>query len=163
MSEIAQQAGIPCVAVLARLHGDTVMCVADVHSEGSHVQTSYERGRPRPLTRGATSKVILAQLQTRRLNKLLAATDAAHPHKELRAELCRIRKQGYSVTHGEVDAGRVGVALPISIPQEAIVASVSIVANEESIDSAVEERLRTLLAGFASRLEAQLTEGGDTA
>ncbi len=161
LSEIARQAGIPCVVVLARLHGETVMCVADLHSAGSNVQTSYERGRPRPLTRGATSKVILAQLKTRQLNKLLAAT--AHSQQDLRAELARIRKQGYSVTHGEVDAGRAGIALPISVPQEAIVASISIVADEESFTPDSERHLHALLTGFANRLETQLGESGASA
>ena len=160
LSEIIQQVGIPCVAVLARLHGDTVMCVADMHSHGSNVKTSYERGRPRPLTRGATSKVILAQLNTRQLNKLLAATGGRNSHQNLRAELARIRKTGYSVTRAEVDAGRVGLALPISVPQEAIVASISVVADDESFTPEVEEHLRTLLGKFASTLETQLNEIG---
>ena len=163
LPEIAQQAGIPCVVVLARLHGETVMCVADLHSTGSKVQTSYERGRPRPLTRGATSKVILAQLKTRQLNKLLAATPAADSQQDLRAELARIRKQGYCVTHGEVDAGRVGVALPISVPQEPIIASISIVADEASLTPEIERHLRVLLERFASSLEAQLSDAGASA
>ena len=52
------------------------MCVADTVPTDARVKTSYERGRPRPLTRGATSKVILAQLPTRRLTSLLGAHEA---------------------------------------------------------------------------------------
>jgi len=73
LQDMARQAGVPCVGVLARLFGDTVMCVADTLPSDNGIRTSYERGRPRPLTRGATSKVILAQLPARRLNRLLEA------------------------------------------------------------------------------------------
>ena len=163
LSEIVEQAGLPCVAVLARLHGDTVMCVADVRSEGTQVQTSYERGRPRPLTRGATSKVILAQLNARQLGRLLITIGEASSSGKLRAELAAIRRRGFCITRSEVDAGRVGIALPISLLRQAIVASVSIVANEDSVDAATEERLRTLLASFAARLETQLTGDGESA
>ena len=41
LPDLVQQAGVPCVAVLARLYGDTVMCVADARSQGARVQTSY--------------------------------------------------------------------------------------------------------------------------
>src|ERR1700704_6421029 len=70
LRDIVLQARVPCVGVLARLYGDTVMCIADTIPTDDIIRTSYERGRPRPLTRGATSKVILAQLPTRRLNNL---------------------------------------------------------------------------------------------
>ena len=162
LSEIVRQAGIPCVAVLARLYGDTVMCVADTRSRDSTVQTSYERGRPRPLVLGATSKVILAQLTSHRLKKLLTAMeDAPDPHSltRLRAELGRIRKSGYSITHGEVDRGRVGVAMPISVPEQGLVASISLVLDETSLNKGVEARILHLLRSSSERLQKQLSRG----
>jgi DNA-binding IclR family transcriptional regulator len=57
--------------VLARLYGDRVICAVNERHESADLVTSYERGRPMPLTRGATSKTILAQLDGRRLKKLL--------------------------------------------------------------------------------------------
>ena len=160
LSEVVREAGIPCVAVLARLYGDTVMCVADIRSKDSTVETSYERGRPRPLALGATSKAILAQLSSHRLKKLLIGMqDAMGPDAlaELRAELSRIRKSGHSVTHGEVDRGRVGVAVPISVPEQGLAASLSLVLNETSFDTGVEARLLDLLESSAARLQQELS------
>ena len=162
LSEIVRQAPIPCVAVLARLYGDTVMCVADTRSKGSAVQTSYERGRPRPLVLGATSKAILAQLTSHRLKKLLSAIDdAPGPDSlaRLRAELAQIRKDGYSITHGEVDRGRVGVAVPISVTEQGLVASLSLVLDETSLDKTVEDRVLHLLRSSSARLQKGLSRG----
>jgi len=159
LREVAAQARIPCVAVLCRLYGETVMCIADETSREAPIRTSYERGRPRPLTSGATSKVILAQLPTRRLNKLLAQRrpeDAGHPFamsaSELRNELGAIRKRGYCVTRGEVDKGLVGLAVPVAIPDQALLASLSLVVNGADLDGAGERRLVLMLVSSASLL-----------
>ena len=163
LREVAAQARIPCAAVLSRLYGDMVMCVADERSPGATIQTSYERGRPRPLTRGATSKAILAQLRTRRLNKLLASVDIRNPphpfamgEAEFREELAAIRRRGYSVTRGEVDKGLVGLAVPVSVPEQALVASLSLVVRASDVDEAVERRLVLLLVSSASLLTESL-------
>ena len=163
LTDIVQHANVPCVAVLARLYGNTVMCVADTRSAGTAVQTSYERGRPRPLTRGATSKVILAQLPTRRLNKLLATTNSSSSpvtsssDAAFRNELALIRKNGYCVARGEVDDGRVGLAVPIFIPEQALIASLSLVLDAVSSNESLERRLILLLVSSAALLKEQLT------
>jgi DNA-binding IclR family transcriptional regulator len=154
LPDLVQQAGVPCVAVLARLYGDTVMCVADARSQGASVQTSYERGCPRPLTRGATSKAILAQMPARRLNRLLPSKDS-----DFRNELSLIRRSGYCITRGEVDAGRVGIAVPVSVPQQGLVASLSIVLDAASLNDEVERRLVLLLVSLAAILKEQLSRG----
>lgn len=161
LTDIVHHATIPCVAVLARLYGNTVMCIADSRSAGTAVQTSYERGRPRPLTRGATSKVILAQLTTRRLNKLLVTANPSPPPPSLsdeafRDELALIRKNGYCVARGEVDEGRVGIAVPISIQEQALIASLSLVIDAASSNESLERRLVLLLVSSAALLQEQL-------
>jgi DNA-binding IclR family transcriptional regulator len=161
LADIACHANLPCVAVLARLYGNTVMCIADTRSAGSAVQTSYERGRPRPLMRGATSKVILAQLTTRRLNKLLVSADPSRTPVSLsdaafRDELALIRKNGYCVARGEVDEGRVGIAVPISIQEHALMASLSLVIDAASSNDSIERRLVLLLVSSAALLKEQL-------
>jgi DNA-binding IclR family transcriptional regulator len=159
LRELAVQARIPCAAVLGRLYGATVMCVADERSPGATIQTSYERGRPRPLTRGATSKAILAQLRARQLNKLLATVDFQDKDRpfslgeaEFREELAAIRRRGYCVTRGEVDKGLVGLAVPVSVPAQALVASLSLVVEARDLDQAIERRLVLLLISSASLL-----------
>src|ERR1700761_394709 len=156
LAEIAHHANIPSVAVLARLYGNTVMCVADARSATGSVESSYERGRPMSPTRGATSKVILAQLTTRRLNKLLALADASHQlpsFESLRAELATIRKSGYSIGRSEVDEGRIGIAVPISFPEHALIGSLSLVINAAEANEAIERRLVLLLVSSAALLK----------
>ncbi len=161
LTDIVHHANVSCVAVLARLYGNTVMCVADTRSPGSIVHTSYERGRPRPLTRGATSKVILSQLPTRRLNKLLTTADSSDQPisssgTDFLSELASIRRNGYCVARSEVDEGRVGLAVPISIPEQALIASVSLVLDSASSNESIENRLILLLVSSAALLKEQL-------
>jgi len=163
LRDVVEQARVPCVAVLARLYDDTVMCIADCKSAEQGVYTSYERGRPRPLTRGATSKVILAQLSPRRLAKLLdsGSRKAAPPPKaesKFREELAAIRKSGYSITRGEVDRQIVGIAAPVCVPERALVGSLSIVVPAPSLTSALERRLLLLVTSSAKLLTAELSE-----
>ena len=160
--DVVAQARVPCVAVLARLYDDRVMCIADYRSTDDGVYTSYERGRPRPLTRGATSKVILAQLPPRKLSKLLgqASSETASTSRsanKLRDELAAIRKRGYSVTRGEVDKRMVGIAAPVAAPQRALIGSLSLVVAAEAVDEAVERRLVLLVLASAKLLTAELT------
>ena len=168
LRDLALQARVPCVGVLARLYGTTVMCVADTVPTDARVRTSYERGRPRPLTRGATSKVILAQVPTRRLNALLAAHEAVerHPHApraaDLRDELALIRRRGFCVSRGEVDAGLVGIAAPVAAPARALTASLSLVVAAEALNEATERRLVLLVVSAASLLTEQLSASGAT-
>ena len=163
MSELVHHAAVPCMALISRLYGNTVMCVASAASEGSWPQSSYERGRPMPLTHGATSKAILAQLTIRRLRMVV---DAASPDtstvafETLRRELARIRKGGYAVGHGEVDADRVGIAVPLSIIQDGIIGSLSLVLYAEDWNEENGRRLVLLLVSSAALLQQQLTPGG---
>ncbi|WP_315834704.1 IclR family transcriptional regulator [Bradyrhizobium prioriisuperbiae] len=160
LRECAIQARAPCAAVLARLYGDTVMCVADVVARDSTVRTSYERGRPRPLLQGATSKAILAQLPTRKLNRLLADHTPRRKFdptpEQLREQLVAARKRGYCVTRGEVDAGLMGIAAPVSLPERGLIASLSLIVESAAIDDAAERRLVLLVVSTASLLTEEL-------
>lgn len=160
LRECAMQARVPCAAVLARLYGDTVMCVADVTAKEATVRTSYERGRPRPLLQGATSKAILAQLPTRKLSRLLADHTPRRKFdptpEQLREQLAAVRKRGYCVTRGEVDTGLMGIAAPVSLPERGLIASLSLIVEAAAIDDAAERRLVLLVVSTASLLTEDL-------
>ena len=149
LHDLVEAAQLPCTAVLARLYNGTVMCVADASSALRPVRTSYERGRPQPLTRGATSKAILALLPPRRLARLL---DPADPG--LRTQLAAIRREGVAVTRGEVDPGLVGIAVPLAT--SGLLASLSLVLDATTLDPKAEHRLTTLLTIAAKTLAAAL-------
>ncbi len=157
LEEAVRQAGLPCVGLLSRLYADEVMCIADRASVEARFFPSYERGRPMPLTQGATSKVILARLPARRLTKLLAhagkAKDAA-----LKGELAMIRRQGFLVSRGEIDAGLAGLAAPIVCEEAGLVASLSLVVESARLDPFNESRLVLMLVSAAAMVERTLEQ-----
>ncbi|MGA2494054.1 MAG: IclR family transcriptional regulator C-terminal domain-containing protein [Roseiarcus sp.] len=158
LDDLLKAAACPAAAVIARLYGADVICVAESSSHIGRIPTSYERGHPMPLLRGATSKIILAQLPARRLGKLLQGAGAAPEIdlKGLKAELTEIRRRGYCVTRGEVDQGLVGLSAPVSSANAAILASMSLVVRTEDLDPSTERRLVMTLVPAARLLSEQL-------
>lgn len=156
LQNLVAEAHVPCVGLVASLHGDHVMCVADEVLGEPPFRSSYERGKPMPLTRGATSKAILAQLPRRRLARLLGNPEAGTKDADLLASLGEIRKQGYVVSRGEIDTGLVGIAAPVSAPDADTVASLSLVVSEDQLDEAVERRLILQVVTSANMLRNAL-------
>jgi DNA-binding IclR family transcriptional regulator len=161
LQEAVRQAHIPCVGLLARLYHETVMCIADEATAGAEFRSSYQRGRLMPLTKGATSKVILAQLSGRKLGKLLqTVTEDTKPFgytvEEFKDNLGRIRKGGYCISRGEIDAGLVGIAAPIVAPELGIMASLSLVISADGLSDAIERRLTLLTVSSAALVSEQL-------
>ena len=70
--------------------------------------------------------------------------------------LARVRKRGYCVTRGEVDKGLVGIAVPISVPERAINASLTLVVEAASLDDRTERRLVMLMISTAGLLTEAL-------
>ena len=157
---LVQQAGLPCVAVLARLYGDRVMCVADARSGPFDAETSYVRGRPMPIMRGATSKAILASMSGRKRTRLLSNfMDEDDPARErLNKELDGIRRAKVSVTRGEVDTGLVGLAVPVKNESQGINASLSFIVKNSDATDAREPRLISLLTSHANLIESFLND-----
>lgn len=159
LADVLSAAQVPCVAVLARLYRDQVICVAEHRTTDSAVETSYERGRPMPLLRGATSKVILAQLPKARLGKVLkAAGDDGVAKDNMIGELTAIRRQGYAITRGEVDRGLVGIAVPVSCPEAAIHASMSLIIRAADSSESIERRLLMAISPVADMLSRKLRD-----
>jgi DNA-binding IclR family transcriptional regulator len=152
LRDVVDASPIPCVAVLARLYRDQVICVADSRTQGAELLSSYERGRPMPLMRGATSKVILAQLPRARLGKLLAGAETP----DLSTELNAIRRRGFAITRGEVDEGLVGIAVALACPEAAINASISLIVRAADSSEAIERRLLMMLTPAAGMLASKL-------
>lgn len=164
LRETVLQSGMACVGLLSRLYNGSVMCIADEAAGGVDFRSSYERGRPMPLTRGATSKVVLAHLPVRRLNALLAAHAACVPPGRppaedplaFRAGLAEIRRRGFAVTRGEIDAGLVGLAAPVVSKPQGVVASLSLVVQAADLTDALEHRLVLMLVSAAALLTDRL-------
>lgn len=127
LDRFVAESPIPCTALLARRYGNQVMCVASARSPGFKHRISYERGRPMPIDRAATSRAILAQMKGAKLDRLLHAAGIKEPKRldGLKRELTAVRRSGRSVTQGEVDQGVIGYAVPLGNKALGIEASLS--------------------------------------
>lgn len=150
------------VVLLCRLYKLDVMCVDQRAPAYPHQLVSYERGRPMPLDRGAASKVILAHLPPRVLRRYFDQNHADGSEAawtEFRRPLRAIRRSGLCITHGELDAGRVGLSAPIFAPEGDVVGSIGLVISESSltdgdVDPVTENRLIEAGKGVSEQLAA---------
>lgn len=156
LRDVVLQAQTPCVALLSRLYNDEVMCVADEAARETPFCSSYERGKPMPLTQGATSKAILAQLPARQLNRLIGAPKTAPGYEPLRRELAEIRRRGYCATASEIDTGLAGIAAPVIVREAGVYASLSLVVDDSSLDDGQRRRLVLLVVSAASLISEDL-------
>lgn len=160
LREAVVQARMPCVGLLCRLCNDMVMCVDhEAEASVSFAWSLFERGQPIPMTKGATSKAILAQLPPQQRKKLLLAQkdDSAAADLGQRSDLfASIRRKGYHISYGEIDPALVAIAAPVSIPESGVAASVSLIVEQEVLDREVERRLVLLLVSSASLLTEEI-------
>jgi DNA-binding IclR family transcriptional regulator len=165
MHELIQHAADGSILLLCRLFHDRVMCVHQVFGRGPQQPVSYERGRPMPLFRGATSKIILAHLPPRTLKSLFEQNareiDAAgfgRTLDEFRGSLAAIRRAGFVVTHGEIDAGRVGIGVPVFDKDRAILGSLSFALSEVKASDKLIAKLAPLTIAASRQIERKMND-----
>lgn len=160
LPQLLRRLGPGCAALLARLYGGKVMCVADRHSPPMPLKSSYERGLPMPLTRGATSRAVLSVIETRRLRRLLATEgvigDAA---AQVLADSAEIRRRGYVVATGEVDPGIVGLAVPLHHRDAGIEASLSVIVTTDNLTPTFHNAIIAALNVAAADLNQRIGAG----
>ena len=139
MAELVQD--VPGIALLCRRYRDKVLCV---HQEQSttRIQSTYERGRTRPLLRGAASRIILANMPATRIKTLFeaqprefAAAGLGRSLGEVRDALKTIQQRGWDQTTGQVTRGIVGVAAPVFDIQHNVLGSLSISVPQKGVDA----------------------------
>jgi DNA-binding IclR family transcriptional regulator len=138
LDKMVLKAPMKVVALLCRFYRMKVMCVDQRASKGADFAISYERGRLMPLFRGAASKVILANVERRRVKRFfeenaaeVASNGLGTSWNEFRRNLRRIRSHPVYVTWGELDEGRVGISAPLLTSAGESLGSISFVAAEE--------------------------------
>jgi DNA-binding IclR family transcriptional regulator len=148
--------------LLCRLYKGRVLCVHQERGARVPAFVSYERGRPMPLYRGATSKAILAFLTPRALNALIERdraeiaraglpTDAA----ALKHVLAPVREKRLCITKGEIDPGVCGAAVPV-FEHSRVIGSLSVVLPSSALENGALQRAVRLLARAGHRIEAEL-------
>jgi DNA-binding IclR family transcriptional regulator len=125
----ALAAAAPCTALLVRWYGSRLLCVASECSAPDPV-SSYPRGRPMPLTRGAIARSIIAFLPRARRRAIVEENRAAFRNLGLGADteailerFRAVRREGVAIAHGEVTPGVVGIAAPVFDAARAPIAS----------------------------------------
>ncbi|WP_016832648.1 IclR family transcriptional regulator [Herbaspirillum lusitanum] len=167
MNDLVAYAPKGSVVLLCRSFSDKVLCIHQVVGDSSPPEVSYDRGRPMPLFRGATSKVILAGLPARKLKSLYADNTPAISQAGLgeswdafKSKMSSLRKMGHDVTHGELDAGRIGISVPVLNEERQATGSISYVVTDD-IDARLIPRLISLLKTGSQEIELTLTKQKD--
>ncbi|WP_170109332.1 IclR family transcriptional regulator [Celeribacter persicus] len=164
MQDLTQE--YPSVSLLCRRYRQGVLCV---HQESStdQVRSNFERGRSRPLLRGAASQVILAHLSPYQLSRLYDENPVAFAKAGLgetlpavRSVLKDIRQRGWHHTVAAVTPGVTGVATALFDAQEEVTGSLSLTfpgtdLSEEEI-AGIGKRLSDASRSVAERLHKAL-------
>jgi DNA-binding IclR family transcriptional regulator len=131
MSELV--ASIPGIALLCRRYRDAVLCVHQERGSTSLVST-YERGLARPLFRGAASRIILAYLPPRVIERL-HQQDRANGVSlaSLRPALKEMRRRGWDLTESQVTRGVTGIAAPVFDNRGRVLGSLSLTIGRTKI------------------------------
>lgn len=163
MQELTEQAKGQATALLCRLYRDKVMCVHQEVGELVSKPLSYDRGLPRPMFRGATSKIILANLPSRTLRQLydqnkqqVFSAGMGESWEAFKTNLKDIRNKGISISYGELDPNVVGLAVPIMAGERGVLGSLSLVIEAEFASERTVARISPLLLGAAKEIEVML-------
>lgn len=132
MADIKRFAPAGSTVLLCRLFRETVLCMHQDADADRPTQVSYERGRPMPLFRGATSKIILAHLTPRELRRVHEANPGeasalGATWEAFRGAMTLMRKAGHAITRAELDPGSLGIAAAILDDNRRVLGSLSYV------------------------------------
>ena len=154
----------PCSAFLVRWYGRKILCVSSVVS-APHPVSSYPRGRPMPLARGAISRAILASLSKREQEEIggsnlaeFARVGTGETVEEVRATLRKVRREGVAIAHGEVTPGVVGIAAPIFDAGTTPIAALCLTASQADISTGQIETLARAVRDRAQDITSRLTD-----
>jgi DNA-binding IclR family transcriptional regulator len=81
--------------------------------------------------------------------------------EELRRGLSVIRRAGVSVSRGEIDPGRVGIAAPVFDRDRAVLGSLSLVLPAAHVDDTVIARLAPMTVAGAREIERTMNSGSE--
>lgn len=164
MTQLVQT--VPGIALLCRRYRDKVLCVHQVRGAVGFVST-YERGRVRPLLKGAASRVILANMPTAQIAKLYHADPEGFAEAELgdslkavRATLRAIRQQGWESSESQVVSGVTGIAAPIFDEGDHVMGSLSLTVGRAGMSAAEVTEIATRVAFCAQVVSSALSEAG---
>ncbi|MEZ5660004.1 MAG: IclR family transcriptional regulator [Burkholderiaceae bacterium] len=158
MSMLVPRIGYP--ATLVSLLGER-MITLHLEQGSEPLDISYGRGRPMPVLRGTPGLTLLAHLPRARQRALFetetaeSATREAH-WEALRTRLKAIRRAGFGISEGELDAHNAGVAVPVADADGRTVASLCAVLPRARLELVNTDRLVQRLQESAREIAARL-------
>ena len=157
LGELAES--FPCSAFLVRWYGNKILCVASEVSEGAPV-SSYARGRPMPLGKGAVSRAILAHLPKAQLDRFmddLFPGNTADPARQAYLDQLRaVRRAGVATATGEVTPGVFGTSAPVFAARKTPIGALCLTIRATGTDAAMRNRIAARVAALAGTLSATL-------
>lgn len=148
--------------LLCSFYGNNVICIHEEWPDPSY-RTSYDRGKPMPLFRGAASKVILANLPPHRHRDLMlnhareiVAAGLGPDWDGFKAQLRELRKAGYCTATEEIDPGLAAIAIPLFDGGNRILGSLCITQTLDHFHSRPVDRKVALLQQAAGRITQNL-------
>ena len=152
----------PASSLLVRWYGSKLLCVASECSTPNAL-SSYPRGRPMPLARGAISRAIMAYLPRRQLEPMIAenltefaSIGLGSTSDEVMICMKQIRRQGVAIAYGEVTPGVVGIAAPIFSDSNAPIAALCVTIEARETDEKRLERISDQVRAAAANISAEL-------
>ena len=138
------------------------LCIKRIEST-QRIRLTIEEGARQSLHAGASSRILLAYQPEAYIKKWIASNpllgftpNTICNAKDLLETLKLTRKQGYTHSDSEVDAGSVAVAAPIFGPGEKLAAGLSLAGPKDRMHERVVANLITLLVKVAERISRKL-------
>ena len=151
-----------CTALLVRWYGNRILCV-DSRSSTKSPLSSYPRGRPMPMGRGAIARSIIAFLPRRHILPRIEASledlrtvGLGNTVEEIHNSLKKVRRAGFAVAKGEVTPGVVGIAAPIFDAGQSPIASLCVTIADELVGAKEIEEIGSHVREAAASLSQEL-------
>jgi|TARA_B110000977_G_scaffold82905_1_gene110771 DNA-binding IclR family transcriptional regulator len=160
IKDLARQ--FSCSAFITRWYGEKLLCVTSEVSAPKAI-SSYPRGRPMPLGRGAISHVIIANLPKLQRDELVArycdefkCAGWGTSEEEIQNDLLKVRRRGFAVARGEVTKGVIGIAAPILSGKDSPDAALCLTIEQSLVDDAFLKTISASLSQHARTISIAL-------
>ncbi|MCK1983590.1 MULTISPECIES: IclR family transcriptional regulator [Peribacillus] len=161
MHELAELTGL--VVLLSNIYNDEIINIYTIPSAGRKINIKYDRGTPQPLFRGSTSRIIVANLPRNRLIRLynehnshIEEIGIGSSWQQFYSYFSKIKREGYSLSHGELDDDISGIAAPIFFGSQ-IIGSLTIALNTSQIEIFNMDKMISLLIEAADKISKDIS------
>lgn len=159
MRALADQTGLD--VYISKLYGHSIITVHMEFNNGQPLPYGYGRGRPMPLSRGSSSKALVAFLPAARLRRLhqelLLEAEDVPDWEAFYEEALQIRRQGFCRTSGQLNEGNTGISAPIFGRGRLVVASLTVLGTDGRLALFDGNAIAELVMQTAQKVSARLS------